>query len=66
MASNCISLKTLSETERNYEIYDKEMLAMMTALSESRQYLLGAHEDFEVWTDHQNLGYFKKLQKLNH
>jgi RNase H-like domain found in reverse transcriptase len=57
--------KALNETQRNYEIYDKEMLAIMTALDEWRQYLLGASEEFEIWTDHQNLQYFRKLQKLN-
>jgi hypothetical protein len=50
--------KALSETERNYEIYDKEMLAIMLALEEWRQYLMGASEHFEIWTDHQNLQYF--------
>ena len=34
--------KALNETQWNYEIYDKEMLAIMTALDEWRQYLLGA------------------------
>jgi hypothetical protein len=57
--------KALSETERNYEIYDKEMLAIMLALEEWRQYLMGASEHFEIWTDHQNLQYFQKPQKLN-
>jgi len=57
--------KTLSETERNYQIYDKEMLAVMRALSEWRQYLLGAKQVFEIWTDHKNLEYFRLPQKLN-
>jgi RNase H-like domain found in reverse transcriptase/Reverse transcriptase (RNA-dependent DNA polymerase)/Integrase zinc binding domain len=57
--------KALNETQWNYEIYDKEMLAIMTALDEWRQYLLGASEKFEIWTDHQNLQYFRKPQKLN-
>ena len=34
--------KSLNEAERNYEIYDKELLAIMLALEEWRQYLLGA------------------------
>jgi len=51
--------------ERNYEIYDKEMLAIMTALNKWWQYLMGALEDFEIWTDHQHLQYFRKPQKLN-
>jgi RNase H-like domain found in reverse transcriptase len=58
-------LKVLNETKWNYEIYNKEMLAIMTALSEWCQYLMGASEDFEIWTDHQNLQYFRKPQKLN-
>jgi transposase InsO family protein len=57
--------KSLNETERNYEIYDRELLAIMTALAEWRHHLMGAANDFEIWTDHQNLGYFKKPQKLN-
>jgi hypothetical protein len=27
---------------------------------------MGAADPFEIWTDHQNLQYFKKPQKLNH
>ena len=57
--------KTLNETERNYQIYDKELLAIMLALSEWRHYLMGATEEIEIWTDHQNLQYFRKPQKLN-
>ena len=49
--------KSLTEAERNYEIYNKELLAIMTALSEWRHYLLTGKE-FEIWTDHQNLCYF--------
>ena len=56
--------KSLTEAERNYEIYDKELLAIMTALAEWRHYLLTGKE-FEIWTDHQNLCYFRKAQKLN-
>ena len=57
--------KTLNETERNYQIYNKEMLAVMRALSEWRQYLLGAKLLFEIWMDHKNLEYFRQPQKLN-
>lgn len=55
----------LNEVERNYEIYDKEMMAIMNSIEEWRQYLLGARKTVEVFTDHQNLQYFKKPQKLN-
>ncbi|SJL18203.1 uncharacterized protein ARMOST_21781 [Armillaria ostoyae] len=42
-----------------------ELLAIMLALAEWRHYLMGALEDVEIWTDHQNLQYFRKPQKLN-
>lgn len=48
------------------EIYDKELLAIMLTLDEWRHYLMGAAQDFKIWTDHQNLQYFRKPQKLNH
>ena len=57
--------KALNPTERNYEIYDREMLAIMISLKEWRHYLMGAVHEFEIWTDHQNLQYFKKPQMLN-
>ncbi len=37
----------------------------MLALNKWRHYLMGAAQDFEIWTDHQNLQYFRKPQKLN-
>lgn len=27
---------------------------------------MGAQQDFKIWTDHQNLAFFFKAQKLNH
>lgn len=57
--------KAMTMTERNYEIYDKELLAIMHSLEEWRQYLLGAKHTVEILTDHKNLEYFKKPQKLN-
>jgi hypothetical protein len=50
--------KTLTEAERNYKIYDKELLAIIKALRTWRQYLLDAKEQFEICTDHENLKYF--------
>ena len=57
--------KLLNEMERNYEIHDKEMLAIIRGLENWRHLLEGAHFKFEVWTDHKNLEYFMKTQKLN-
>ena len=57
--------KSLNATERNYEIHDKEMLAVIRCLEAWRHYLEGAKLEFEIWTDHKNLQYFMTSQKLN-
>jgi len=57
--------KSLSDTERNYEIHDKKMLAVVRCLEAWRHFLEGATVKFEIWTDHKNLKYFMKAQKLN-
>jgi len=57
--------KSLNPAERNYEVYDKELLAVMHALYEWSHYLKGAKEQIEILTDHQNLMYFRKPQNIN-
>ena len=57
--------KSLNETERNYEIYDKKILAVIRELEAWRHLLEGVQSKFEIWTDHKNLEYFMKVQKLN-
>jgi len=57
--------KSLNETERNYEIHDKEMLAIVRGLEAWRHLLEGVQYKFEIWMDHKNLEYFMKVQKLN-
>ena len=59
------SSKAMNSTERNYEIYDKEMLVIVKGFEEWLHYLKGAQETIEVLTDHQNLTYFQKPQNLN-
>jgi len=57
--------KSLNEAKRNYKIHDKEMLAIIQCLEAWRHFLEGAKNRFEIWTDHKNLEYFIKAQKLN-
>ena len=57
--------KSLNKTERNYEIHNKEMLAIIRRLESWRHLLEGAQFKFKIWTDHKNLEYFMKVQKLN-
>jgi len=57
--------KSLNKAERNYEFHDKEMLAIIWCLEAWKHFLKGAKDQFEIWTDHKNLEYFMKAQKLN-
>ena len=57
--------KSLSLVERNYEIHNKEMLAIVWALEEWRHFLEGTEHQFKIWTDHKNLEYFMMAKKLN-
>ena len=57
--------KSLNKTERNYEIHNKKMLAIIRKLENWRHLLEGTCSKFEIWMDHKNLEYFMKAQKLN-
>jgi hypothetical protein len=41
--------------ETNYDIYDKKLLAVMTALQEWKVYLEGSKYSVKVLTDYKNL-----------
>jgi len=58
-------LKSLNETEKNYEIYDKKMLVVIRGLKNWRHLLESTHFKFKICPDHKNLEYFMKVQKLN-
>jgi len=58
--------KSFSDTEWNYQIHDKEMLAIMCMLEEWRHFLKGSDQKFEIHMDHKNLSYFREAHKLNH
>lgn len=55
----------LSDVKRNYDIHDKELLAVMRSLDEWRHYLMGVQHTFKILTDHKNLEYFTLAKKLN-
>jgi len=57
--------KALNETERNYEIHNKEMLGVIRCLEAWKHFLEGARLKFEIWTDHKNIEYFMSSQNLN-
>jgi len=57
--------KSLSSMEWNYEIHDKEILAIIRVLEEWRHFLEGVTHLVEIWTNHKNLKYFMMAKKLN-
>jgi hypothetical protein len=57
--------KKLNSAELNYEIYDKEMLAIVRSFQEWRHYLQGSIHPTTVYTDHKNLEYFTTTKNLN-
>ena len=57
--------RKLTAAEVNYEIYDKELLAIVAAFEKWRNYLLGAQKPIIIYTDHRNLVYYTKTRKLN-
>jgi hypothetical protein len=57
--------KTFSPAERNYEIYDRELLAIIRALEEWRHYIQGSPHTTIILSDHKNLTYYRDARKLN-
>lgn len=55
----------LSPPERNYDIGNRELLAVRLALGEWRHWLEGAAQPFLVWTDHKNLEYIRSARRLS-
>lgn len=57
--------RKLSPAELNYDIHDKELLAIVVAFEQWRVYLEGSTYPVQVWTDHKNLIYFTTTKVLN-
>ncbi len=55
----------LTPPERNYDIGNRELLAVKLALEEWRHWLEGTEVPFIVWTDHKNLEYIRTARRLN-
>ena len=56
--------KLLDIHERNYKIYDKELLAVIRGLEKYRYHLEGYLYIVEIWLDYQNFTFFRTAQKL--
>ncbi|KAL0185639.1 hypothetical protein M9458_017309, partial [Cirrhinus mrigala] len=57
--------RKLTAAERNYDVGDRELLAMKSALEEWRHWLEGSKKPFLVLTDHRNLEYIRGAKRLN-
>ena len=56
---------TFTPVERNYDIYERELLAVMKSLAHWRPYLGWTKESFTILTNHANLQYWKAPKDLN-
>jgi hypothetical protein len=56
---------TFTPMERNYDIYERELLAVIKALANWRPYLIWTETPFIVRMDHANLLHWKEPQNLN-
>jgi hypothetical protein len=56
--------RKLTLVECNYEIYDKELLAIVNCLEHWRPELEGTELPIQILTDHKALEYFMTLKKL--
>ena len=56
---------SMQPAERNYEIHDQEMLAIIEALKDWHHFLEGLPNPFGIITDHSNLQYWRTAQYLS-
>lgn len=57
--------KTMNPAECNYDIYDKELLAIIRCLEEWRPELESCEHPIKILTDHKSLEYFYTTKKLS-
>lgn len=58
--------KRMNPAKGNYEIYDKELLAIVQCFKQWRPELKGAAHLIQVLSDHKNLQYFTTTKQLSH
>ena len=57
--------RKMTGPEQNYDIHDKELLAVVEAFKNWRVYLEGLGQPVKVFTDHKNLLYWTTTKELN-
>jgi len=56
---------TLNEAQRNYDIYDLELLAIVMVLKNWRPLLAGSPHKIIIYSDHLNLQYWRLPQRIS-
>jgi hypothetical protein len=56
---------TFTPTERNYDVYERELLAVVKALKNWRPHLAATEQPITILTDHANLLYWKNPKNVN-
>jgi hypothetical protein len=57
--------RKFTPAELNYDVHDKELMAVVTAFEQYEPYLIGAKHQVTVYSDHKNLTGFTTTKKLN-
>ncbi|THH13118.1 hypothetical protein EW146_g7071 [Bondarzewia mesenterica] len=57
--------KGFSLVERNYDVYDRELLVIVRAFEAWRHFLEGSEHTIQIHSDHKNLTFYKDAHKLN-
>ena len=57
--------QSLNPAERNYQIYDRELLAIIRGLETWEHHFLGSSHRLQIRSDHKNLTYWQTVHKLN-
>jgi hypothetical protein len=56
--------RKMIQAELNYDVYDKELLAIVEALKTWRVYTTGSKHLIDIFTDHKNLTFFTTTKEL--
>ena len=57
--------KSMSKSKCNYDVHDKELLAIILALEDWRRYIKGSRQQTKILMDHKNLVPFMTKKRLN-
>jgi hypothetical protein len=60
------TLRKLTETERNYDVWDRKFMGFIFGLTHWKHLLAGTLLPVQVFVDHTNLTYYRHPQKILH